>query len=111
MFAVDVTYIQRCPEDEIVKIREMYAETRDYDVVTECFGDFGDFDLCHDAMISWAIELGWDIESVNQGIAETLCFEFYRDPDSQFYYYDKIVNDAIDFIEEKLPPITQRTME
>ena len=108
MFRIDVTYEQEWTVDECAKVREMYAETRDYDLVNAYFDDFG---LCDDAMLSWAIELGWDIESVSIGIAETLCFEFYRDPDSEFYYFGKIVNDAIGFIEGKLPPITQRTIE
>lgn len=37
MFRIDVTYETEWPEDEIVKVREMYAETKDYGLVNAHF--------------------------------------------------------------------------
>ena len=99
MFRIDVTYEQEYSEDEIVKVREMYYETRDYGRVNAYFGDFG---LCDDAMLSWAIELGWDVDAVIKEIEETLGNDLYSEDDTDFNFFYEIVNDAIEYIDEKL---------
>ena len=102
MFRIDVTYEMEWPEDEIVKVREMYAETKDYGLVNTYFDDFG---LCDDAMISWAIELGWDVDAVLRDVTETLYNDLYSEDDTDFNFFYKIVNDAIEYIDGKLPEL------
>lgn len=99
MFKIDVTYELEWPEDEIVKVREMYAETKDYGLVNAHFDDFG---LCDDAMLSWAIELGWDVDTVLEDVTETLYNDLYSDADTDFNFFYEIVNEAIEYIDEKL---------
>ena len=103
MFRIDVTYEMEWPEDEIVKVREMYYDTRDYGLVNARFDDFG---LCDDAMLSWAIELGWDVDAVLEDVTETLYNDLYSNDDTDFNFFYEIVNEAIEYIEGKLPELS-----
>ena len=100
MFNVTVTYEQEYSDEMIHEVQELYYQTRDYGYVNSYFGDFG---LCDDAMLAWAIELGWDVDSVLKETEETLGTDLYSDTDTDFNFFYEIVNDAIEFIETKLP--------
>ena len=100
MFTVTVTYKQEYCDDEIQKVQDLYCQTRDYGYVNSYFGDFG---LCDDAMLAWAIELGWDIDTVLKETQETLSNDLYSEDETDFNFFYEIVNDAIEFIETKLP--------
>lgn len=55
------------------EISRMFYETRNYRKVCEHFDDFG---LCDDAMLAWAIDMGWDLDSVlteTENALETTC--------------------------------------
>ena len=104
MFNVTVNYKNSNTHEENEAVRQMYTQTRDYGEVCSHFADFG---LCDDAMIAWAIELGWDIESVKKEIEEILSNDLYSDEDPQFNFFYDIVNDAISFIDGCLPSETE----
>ena len=99
MFRIDVTYEMEWPEEKGLEVREMYYDTRDYGLVNAHFDDFG---LCDDAMLSWAIELGWDVDAVLEDVTETLYNDLYSNDDTDFNFFYEIVNDAIEYIAGKL---------
>ena len=70
---------------------------------------FADFGLCDDAMLAWAIELGWDIESVKKEIEEILGNDLYSDENPQYNFFYEIVNDAISFIDCHLSNQTENS--
>ena len=87
-------------------VRQMYTQTRDYGEVCSYFADFG---LCDDAMLDWAIELGWDIESVKEKIEEILGNDLYSAENPQYNFFYEIVNDAIGFIDCHLSNQTENS--
>ena len=103
MFRIDVTYELEWSEEQCLEVREMYYDTRDYGRVNAHFDDFG---LCDDAMLSWAIELGWDVDAVIKEIEETLGNDLYSEDDTDFNFFYEIVNDAIEYIDGKLPELS-----
>lgn len=106
MFNVNVNYKNYNTPEENDAVRQMYTQTRDYGEVCSYFADFG---LCDDAMLDWAIELGWDIESVKKEIEEILGNDLYSDENPQYNFFYEIVNDAISFIDSHLPNQTENS--
>ena len=103
MFDVVVKYEQNWSDEETREVKEMYAKTRNYGKVCDRFSDFG---LCDDAMLAWAIELGWDVDAVIKEIEETLGNDLYSEDDTDFNFFYEIVNDAIEYIDGKLPELS-----
>ena len=106
MFNVNVNYKNYNTPEENDAVLQMYTQTRDYGEVCSYFADFG---LCDDAMLDWAIELGWDIESVKKEIEEILGNDLYSDENPQYNFFYEIVNDAISFIDSHLPNQTENS--
>ena len=106
MFNVNVNYKNYNTPEENDAVCQMYTQTRDYGEVCSYFADFG---LCDDAMLDWAIELGWDIESVKKEIEEILGNDLYSDENPQYNFFYEIVNDAISFIDSHLPNQTENS--
>lgn len=106
MFDVNVNYQNKNTSEENMAVRQMYTQTRDYGEVCCHFDDFG---LCDDAMLAWAIELGWDVESVKAEIEEILGNDLYSDEKPQYNFFYEIVNDAIGFIDSHLPNQTENS--
>lgn len=106
MFNVYVNYQNENTTEENMAVRQMYAQTRDYGEVCCHFDDFG---LCDDAMLAWAIELGWDVESVKAEIEEILGNNLYSAENPQYNFFSDIVNDAIGFIDSHLPNQTENS--
>lgn len=104
MFDVKVNYQNNSTPEECEAVRQMYTQTRNYGEVCCHFADFG---LCDDAMLDWAIELGWDIESAKKEIEEILGNDLYSDENPQYNFFYEIVNDAIGFIDCCLPNQTE----
>ena len=69
---------------------------------------FDDFGLCDEAMFSWAIDLGWDIDSILKETANILSNNLYSNDDSRCNFFSDIVNEAIGFIESHLPIKTSK---
>lgn len=99
MFVVTVKNEKNYSDDKLKEVQNMYAETRDYGKVCEYFDDFG---LCDDAMPAWAIDLGWDLDSVLTETADVLESDLYSAENPHYNFFYEIVNDAIGFIEEHL---------
>lgn len=99
MFVVTVKNEKNYPDDKLKEVQNMYAETRNYGEICEYFDDFG---LCDDAMLAWAIDLGWDVNSVLRETEEALANDLYSDENISCNFFYKIVNEAIGFIEEHL---------
>lgn len=106
MFNVNVNYQNNNTTEENKAVRQMYTQTRNYGEVCCHFDDFG---LCDDAMLAWAIELGWDIESVKDEIEEILGNDLYSAENPQYNFFSDIVNDAIGFIDSHLPSQTENS--
>lgn len=106
MFSVTVSYQADYSANELKEVQDMFYETRDYGEVCSHFGDFG---LCDDAMLVWAIELGWDIESVKDEIEEILGNNLYSAENPQYNFFYEIVNDAIGFIDCHLSNQTENS--
>lgn len=106
MFSVTVSYQADHSANELKEVQDMFYETRDYGEVCSHFGDFG---LCDDAMLVWAIELGWDIESVKDEIEEILGNNLYSAENPQYNFFYEIVNDAIGFIDCHLSNQTENS--
>ena len=104
MFNVNVNYQNNNTTEENKAVRQMYTQTRNYGEVCCHFADFG---LCDDAMLAWAIELGWNIESVKRDIEGALGSELYSDAEYSPYFFYEVVNDAIDFIDSYISPQTE----
>ena len=104
MFNVTVNYKNCNTHEENETVRQMYTQTRDYGEVCSHFADCG---ICDDAMLDWAIELGWHIESVKEEIEEVLGSELYSDAEFSPYFFYEVVYDAIDFIDSYLSPQTE----
>ncbi len=102
MFTVAVAHEKEYPDDKLREVQAMYAKTRCYGQVCEHFDDFG---LCDDAMLAWAIDLGWDIESALKEAEELLNDDLYSDSNPRSNFFCEYVNDAVDFIDKRLPPI------
>lgn len=100
MFNVHVSYEKEYSDSKLKEVQTMYAETRDYGKVCMYFEDFG---LCDDAMLSWAIDLGWDIDSILQKTANILSNNLYSDDSPRCNLFSDVVNEAIDFIESHFP--------
>lgn len=100
MLNVCVSFEKEYSDSNLKAVQTMYAETRDYGEVCMYFEDFG---LCDDAMLSWAIELGWDIDSVLERTASILSNNLYSDDNPRFNFSYEIVNEAIDYIESRFP--------
>lgn len=99
MFVVTVKNEKNYSDDKLKEVQNMYAETRNYGEVCERFDDFG---LCDDAMLTWAIDLGWDVDSVLRETEVALANDLYSDENTSCNFFYKIVNEAIGFIEEHL---------
>ena len=106
MFNVNVNYKNYNTPEENDAVRQMYTQTRDYGEVCSYFADIG---LCDDAMLDWAIELGWDIESVKEKIEEILGNDLYSAENPQYNFFYEIVNDAIGFIDCHLSNQTENS--
>lgn len=106
MFNVIVNYQNNNTTEENKAVRQMYTQTRNYGEVC-CH--FADFSLCDDAMLAWAIELGWDIESVKEKIEEILGNDLYSAENPQYNFFYEIVNDAIGFIDCHLSNQTENS--
>lgn len=106
MFSVTVSYQADHSANELKEVQDMFYEIRDYGEVCSHFGDFG---LCDDAMLVWAIELGWDIESVKDEIEEILGNNLYSAENPQYNFFYEIVNDAIGFIDCHLSNQTENS--
>ena len=106
MFNVNVNYQNNNTTEENKAVRQMYTQTRNYGEVCCYFADFG---LCDDAMLAWAIELGWDIESVKEKIEEILGNNLYSAENPQYNFFYEIVNDAIGFIDSHLSNQTENS--
>ena len=106
MFNVNVNYQNNNTTEENKAVRQMYTQTRNYGEVCCQFADFG---LCDDAMLAWAIELGWDIESVKEKIEEILGNNLYSAENPQYNFFYEIVNDAIGFIDCHLSNQTENS--
>ena len=91
---------------QIAGCRGIRTQTRNYGEVCCHFADFG---LCDDAMLAWAIELGWDIESVKEKIEEILGNNLYSAENPQNNFFFDIVNDAIGFIDCHLSNQTENS--
>ena len=100
MFNVRVSYEKDYSDSKLKEVQTMYGETRDYGKVCEHFSDFG---LCDDAILSWAIDLGWNIDSILEETANILSNNLYSDDASRCNFFSDIVNDAINFIESHFP--------
>ena len=100
MFTVTVSYQADHSANKLKEVQNMYAETRNYGKVCEYFDDFG---LCDDAMLAWAIDLGWDLDSVLDDTADALESDLYSAENPYYNFFYEIVNDAIGFIVSCLP--------
>ena len=96
MFKVKEEYEKDYAANELKEVQDMFYETRNYGKVCEYFDDFG---LCDDAMLAWAIDLGWDLDAVLAETAAALETDLYSNEDPQYNFFYEIVNDAIAFIE------------
>lgn len=105
MFNVHVSFEKEYSDSKLKEVQTMYAETRDYGEVCMYFDDFG---LCDEAMLSWAIDLGWDIDSILKETANILSNNLYSNDDSRCNFFSDIVNEAIGFIESHLPIKTSK---
>ena len=99
MFDVVVKYEKNWSDEETREVKEMYAKTRNYGKVCEHFSDFG---LCDDAMLAWAVELGWDVDSAIAETQEILSNVLYVDEKPRYNFFYEIVNDAISYIDKHL---------
>lgn len=61
MFTVTIGFENCCSVEDTKIIKEVYAETRSYEEVLDCFGDSC---ICDEGLISWAMALGLDIEPI-----------------------------------------------
>lgn len=102
MFTVAVAYEKEYPDDKLREVQAMYAKTR-------CDGQecehFDDFELCDDAMLAWAIDLGWYIESALKEAEELLNCDLYSDFSPRNNFFFVYVNDVVEFIDKRLPAI------
>lgn len=101
MLLVDVRYEREWPDEKLKEVQMMYARTREYG---EVCGYFSDFCLCDDAMLAWAIDLGWDIDSAIAKTQEILSDALYVDKEPYYNFFCEIVGEAIDYIDQHLPP-------
>ena len=99
MFSVTVSYQADHSANKLKEVQDMFYETRNYGKVCEHFDDFG---LCDDAMLAWAIDLGWDLNSVLRETEVALANDLYSDENTSCNFFHEIVNEAIGFIEEHL---------
>ena len=99
MFDVVVKYEKNWSDEETREVKEMYAMTRNYGTV--CM-HFDDLSLCDDAMLSWAIELGWNVDSAVAETQEILSNVLYIDEQPRYNFFCEIVNDAICYIDKHL---------
>ena len=100
MFSVTVSYQADHSANKLKEVQDMFYETRDYGEVCSHFGDFG---LCDDAMLAWAIDLGWYLDSVLTETENALENDLYSNENPQYNFFYEIVNDAIGFIVSCLP--------
>ena len=80
MFYVTVSYQADHSANKLKEVQDMFYETRDYGEVCSHFGDFG---LCDDAMLAWAIDLGWDLDSVLMETENALENDLYSNENPQ----------------------------
>ena len=99
MFSVKVEYVNHVSDELLREVKECYANIRNYGELCSNYPDWCELD---EAMVAWAVELGWDIGSVVEEIAEALATDFYSDEDPRHNFYYEIVNDAIACIDEHL---------
>lgn len=99
MFTITIGFENCCGVEETKIIKEVYAETRSYEEVLDCFGDSC---ICNEGLISWAMELGLDIEPILTKLGKDAEEALVYDAPWGHRCRGTIVQEALSYINEYL---------
>lgn len=99
MFTVTIGFENCCSVEETKIIKEVYAETRSYEEVLDCFGDSC---ICDEGLISWAMDLGLDIEPILTKLGKDAKEALVYGAPWGHACRDNVVQEALNYINEYL---------
>ena len=97
MINVNVSFNPEINDTDLNNVKDYYRKTGSFENTSE-FSD--KYYVVTDAILSWATELGWDMDAVVREVREALLDCLYYDEHNKFF--PEIVKDAASYIENCL---------